>query len=63
MIEELDDAASKRPPPLLGEHTEEVLDQILKMSTQEILDLEKSGAIECWRRPLKYREKESAEPY
>ncbi len=37
--------ACDRPPPLLGEHTEEVLRQLLGCSEQELLALRQAGAI------------------
>ena len=40
----------KLPPPLLGQHTEEILSTVLGMRTQELLELERSGVIQCWRR-------------
>ena len=32
-------------PPLLGEHTTEILENLLKMTSQEIEQLQKSGVI------------------
>jgi crotonobetainyl-CoA:carnitine CoA-transferase CaiB-like acyl-CoA transferase len=37
------------PPPMLGEHTEEVLTDILEMSSEEISLLEANDIIGCWR--------------
>lgn len=39
------------PPPMLGEHTEEILSQILNVDAHSIDQLQKSGAIECWVKP------------
>jgi crotonobetainyl-CoA:carnitine CoA-transferase CaiB-like acyl-CoA transferase len=40
---------STLPPPMLGEHTEEVLKNILRISHDGISSMEDIGAIECWR--------------
>eukprot|EP00934_Nitzschia_sp_Nitz4_P007716 Nitzschia sp. Nitz4//scaffold131_size63436//38917//40200//NITZ4_006278-RA/size63436-processed-gene-0.119-mRNA-1//-1//CDS//3329535277//7706//frame0 len=37
------------PPPMLGQHTEEVLTEILKVDCEIVDDLERVGAIERWR--------------
>lgn len=37
------------PPPMLGQHTEEILRNLLAMNPEEIRHLETEGAIECWR--------------
>jgi crotonobetainyl-CoA:carnitine CoA-transferase CaiB-like acyl-CoA transferase len=37
-------------PPMLGEHTEEVLADILKVNASDIGRLERVGVVECWRR-------------
>lgn len=37
------------PPPMLGEHTEETLTDLLGMSTDEIEKLEDEGIVSCWR--------------
>ena len=34
-----------RPPPMLGQHTEEVLSEILELNSQEIKELRDKGAI------------------
>jgi formyl-CoA transferase len=39
------DQVPRRPPPLLGEHTNEVLAEILKMNDDELRELRKSGVI------------------
>jgi crotonobetainyl-CoA:carnitine CoA-transferase CaiB-like acyl-CoA transferase len=36
------------PPPMLGEHTAEVLSELLQMGGDSILELEADGVIECW---------------
>ncbi len=38
------------PPPMLGEHTEEILSTLLGMHVAEIEEMERKGAVECWRR-------------
>jgi crotonobetainyl-CoA:carnitine CoA-transferase CaiB-like acyl-CoA transferase len=38
-------AQARRPPPLLGEHTDEVLSELLEYSPEELLELHKRGAI------------------
>jgi crotonobetainyl-CoA:carnitine CoA-transferase CaiB-like acyl-CoA transferase len=38
-------AEAHRPPPLLGEHTEEVLKELLGYSTEEVALLHERGAI------------------
>lgn len=35
----------RRPPPLLGEHTEDVLREMVGMSDEEIQDLKKQGVV------------------
>ena len=35
----------RRPAPMLGEHTEEVLDELLGVGAEEIADLRQKGAI------------------
>jgi len=35
----------RRPPPLLGEHTDQVLRDLLKMSTEEIVRLRQAGVV------------------
>ena len=35
----------RRPPPLLGEHTDEVLSSVLKLSAEEIRQLRDSGVV------------------
>jgi len=35
----------RRPPPLLGEHTDQVLSTVLKLSTEEIAQLRASGVV------------------
>jgi crotonobetainyl-CoA:carnitine CoA-transferase CaiB-like acyl-CoA transferase len=42
------DEARILPPPMLGEHTMEVLHETLKMDHQSIRRLEKDKVIECW---------------
>jgi crotonobetainyl-CoA:carnitine CoA-transferase CaiB-like acyl-CoA transferase len=37
------------PPPMLGQHTEEILRDILHVSPGEIRRLEESGVIQCWK--------------
>lgn len=37
------------PPPMLGEHTEEVLGNLLNIDNFAIGQLESKGVIECWR--------------
>jgi crotonobetainyl-CoA:carnitine CoA-transferase CaiB-like acyl-CoA transferase len=37
--------------PGLGEHTDEVLNEILGMSDAEILEMERSGAVARWNKP------------
>ena len=44
-------ACQKLPPPMLGEHTEELLQEILKFQSPHIRHLERQGVIECWRHP------------
>jgi len=36
--------------PVLGEHTEEVLTNILGYSTEKVSELEKAGKVVCWRK-------------
>jgi len=36
------------PPPMLGEHTAEILEEILKIDPHSIQGLEKDGVIQCW---------------
>ena len=38
-------AQARRPPPLLGEHTDEVLSELLEYSPEEVQELHKRGAI------------------
>ena len=40
----------KLPPPVLGQHTEEILSTVLGLRTEELQELEQSGVIQCWRR-------------
>ena len=40
----------KLPPPVLGQHTEEILSTILGVRDEELLELERNGVIQCWRR-------------
>jgi succinate--hydroxymethylglutarate CoA-transferase len=51
------DLIEKEPPmlspPMLGEHTEEVLKDILHICRDDLLSMEEIGAIECWRLPTK----------
>mmetsp|Transcript_12504 Transcript_12504/g.25971 ORF Transcript_12504/g.25971 Transcript_12504/m.25971 type:complete len:439 (-) Transcript_12504:10-1326(-) len=37
------------PPPMLGEHTEEVLREMLGVSVGELERLEREGVVQCWR--------------
>jgi crotonobetainyl-CoA:carnitine CoA-transferase CaiB-like acyl-CoA transferase len=46
---EYQDSIEKLPPPMLGEHTEEVLGNLLQMSAKDIANLENRGVVECWR--------------
>jgi formyl-CoA transferase len=43
------------PPPMLGEHTEEILGDMLRMSPREINQLERNGVVECYRNDSKGR--------
>jgi len=47
----------KLPPPVLGQHTEEILSSVLGIRTEELLELERNGVIQCWRGPQKLRNK------
>jgi len=38
-------AEIQKPPPMLGQHTEEVLTSLLKYSTESVAALRDSGAI------------------
>ena len=38
------------PPPMLGEHTREILHNVLNMSDYEIRELEMAGVISCWQK-------------
>jgi crotonobetainyl-CoA:carnitine CoA-transferase CaiB-like acyl-CoA transferase len=38
-------AQARRPPPLLGEHTDEVLSELLEYSPEEVQELHERGAI------------------
>jgi crotonobetainyl-CoA:carnitine CoA-transferase CaiB-like acyl-CoA transferase len=42
---EHDGGGIDRPPPLLGEHTDEILKDVLRYSAKEIADIKVSGAI------------------
>ncbi|KAL7540253.1 hypothetical protein ACHAXR_009979, partial [Thalassiosira sp. AJA248-18] len=37
------------PPPMLGEHTEETLTNLLGMTPSEVENLEDDGIVSCWR--------------
>jgi crotonobetainyl-CoA:carnitine CoA-transferase CaiB-like acyl-CoA transferase len=41
--------ATLLPPPMLGEHTEETLVNLLGMSTEDVDNLEALGIVSCWR--------------
>lgn len=41
--------ATLLPPPMLGEHTEETLVNLLGMSSGEVDALEDEGVVSCWR--------------
>ena len=45
---EHDVAVASLPPPMLGEHTEEVLRDILCIAPEERARLEREGIVECW---------------
>ena len=42
-------AAPLLPPPMLGEHTEETLTELLGFSTDEVELLEDEGVVSCWK--------------
>jgi len=42
-------SASLLPPPMLGEHTEEILKNLFDMATTDIDALEDEGIVSCWR--------------
>lgn len=46
VFQEQEDAA----PPMLGQHTEEVLSQVLGVPNEKMKELEDMGTIECWRK-------------
>lgn len=37
------------PPPMLGEHTEDTLTNLLGMTLDEVDSLEDEGIVSCWR--------------
>jgi crotonobetainyl-CoA:carnitine CoA-transferase CaiB-like acyl-CoA transferase len=41
--------ATLLPPPMLGEHTEDTLVNLLGMSTTDVNNLEDEGIVSCWR--------------
>ena len=41
--------ATLLPPPMLGEHTEETLVNLLGMTSGEVDELEDEGVVSCWR--------------
>lgn len=42
-------SATLLPPPMLGEHTEETLTNLLGLTTKEVDALEDEGIVSCWR--------------
>jgi crotonobetainyl-CoA:carnitine CoA-transferase CaiB-like acyl-CoA transferase len=46
VFQEQEDAA----PPMLGQHTEEVLSQVLGVPNKKMKEMEDMGTIECWRK-------------
>mmetsp|Transcript_1896 Transcript_1896/g.4097 ORF Transcript_1896/g.4097 Transcript_1896/m.4097 type:complete len:174 (-) Transcript_1896:2678-3199(-) len=42
-------SAKLLPPPMLGEHTEETLTNLLGMTPSEVETLEDDGIVSCWR--------------
>ena len=39
-----------RPPPMLGQHTQDVLQRVLNMSTDELQALEREGVVGSYDR-------------
>ena len=47
-----DEQILRLPPPMLGEHTEEILSQILKMDGMAVDELERKGVVERWKKAI-----------
>lgn len=45
----IEDCDQVLPPPMLGEHTDAILTDLLDFNSTEIADLEDNGVIECWQ--------------